>query len=911
MPSKHSKDGERDRDRDSETPKRKDKDRAHRSSRSSKKPSSRDRERDPDKPKRSSISRRSSMPIPELERRISGSSPGASKSSLPYPTFSKAHSKEAVGSRESVINPRMSLYTPDPTDLDWKRGMDGTGIQEEGIDEATGAPPSPPLTAVEPDVRTEAAAGTSKNGGMNKARRDFEDEPRPRSRTSKTSLRKSSKQDGGSRVSSSSRKSTPSTITTATPVNPRTATVEDADSLIDSIRPTSPTVSMDSVTETDTSTDSDATSLARNHHTDHSAPTLLSNADSSPNSYPDLSPRTPTQSTVHLPPVDPERKETPAMAFDLGERQTPGFGGSPMPPPPPPPPVMPIDVPRVDYLLQSGGLSHYVPRALLAAKKPSSIQPYQQYLSPQLSATMSMDIAEIFDPYNGLLDDYLTVLLKNGSVAVATGYRSVARRLLDRLEAVFARDISSETCDCTICQSRPPSVNTEEERGVNWGEVLELVSGRRELPSWPPFALTSDVQGLGISSAERRTPMQKLDIDVPEEYRDHYVRQSKKTKQTVDRWLASQPENRSSPPQEVDDEDLTFAILTHLESEQRPIYTSLLGVSSNIQESRAPTPSTKTRSELLIKTGLALQRLYRLSSPPRDPESAIFLLNNPSLHNALATLTAITSGEWEVLTSGRFDGFLWSGAETTTNPPSTTASPSLSRLPSRGPTPLSRTTTPFSNHNAAPSRGTTPFTPSHLQTQQQQNPFSRQSTPFHTLASAASRGTTPAPTALGAPVPLDEETEIAVLAEVEREIYMGMEALEDAFEALHRKAEIVRRALRERGAGLSCANQARKNGANGEGGGGVEVRMGTPASAAGWESETDDGGGGDDGASELAPDDSASNISSSRIRRPKRRNERRTPALVEEEEEEEERERERVGGGRWGLRGKSEVSSRR
>ncbi|KAI9763520.1 MAG: hypothetical protein M1835_007797, partial [Candelina submexicana] len=816
MPSKHSRDGERDRNRDPETPKRKDKDRTPRSSRSSKKPSSRDRERDPNMSKRSSTSRRSSMPIPELERRTSSASLGAAKTSLPYPTFSKAHSKEAVGSRDNVIDPRMSLYTPDPTDLDWKRGMDGTGIQEEGLEEATGAPPSPPLTAVEPDVRPEAAASSLRGSVMEQGRRSFEDiakeEERLREQTSKSSLRKSSKEDGGSKVSSRPRKSTPSMITTATPAHVRTATVEDADSLIDSIRPTSPTASMDSVTETDTSTDSDATSLARNHHTDHPAPTLISNAESSPNSYPESSPQTPTQSTVHLPPVDPERKETPAMAIDLGERQTPGFGGSPMPPPPPPPPIMPMDVPRVDYLLQSGGLSHYVPRAFLAAKKLNSIQPYQQYLSPQLSVTTSPEIAEIFDPYNGLLDDYLTVLLKNGSVAVATGYRSVARRLLDRLEAVFARDISSETCSCTICQSRPDRPqDTEEERGVSWGEVLELVSGRRELPSWPPFALTSDAQGLGISTAERKTPMQKLDIDVPEEYRDHYVRQSKKTKQSVDRWLASQTEDRSSPPQEVDDETLTFAILTHLEPDHRPVYTSLLGTPPNLQERRAPTPSVKTRSELMTKTGLALQRLFRLSAPPRDPESAIFLLNNPSLHNALATLAAITPGEWDVLTSGRFDGFLWSGAESATNPPSMTASPSLSRLPSRGPTPLSRTTTPFSAHNAAPSRGTTPFTPSsHLPTQQQQqqNPFSRQTTPFHTLASAASRGVTPAPTALGAPVPLDEETEIAVLAEVEREIYLGMEALEDAFEALHRKAEIVRRALRERGAGLSCANQA-------------------------------------------------------------------------------------------------------
>lgn len=136
------------------------------------------------------------------------------------------------------------------------------------------------------------------------------------------------------------------------------------------------------------------------------------------------------------------------------------------------------------------------------------------------------------------------------------------------------------------------------------------------------------------------------------------------------------------------------------------------------------------------------------------------------------------------------------------------------------------------------------------------------------------------PASFGGPIALDEEMEIAALAEVEREIYLGMEALEDAFEALHCKAETVRRALRERGAGLSVANQNRR-------GSYVEARMGTPSAVGnGCDSGPEDDFL-DDGIS-LAPDDSASNISSNRRRRPKRRTERRTPAPVEEEDEGEE-----------------------
>lgn len=368
--------------------------------------------------------------------------------------------------------------------------------------------------------------------------------------------------------------------------------------------------------------------------------------------------------------------------------------------------------------------------------------------------------------------------------------------------------------------------------------------------------------------------MQNLDVDVPEEYREHYIRQSKKTKQSVDKWLASQPDNPSSPPQDVDDETLTFAMLTHLEPEQRPIFSALLRLGPSRPPSRLNAPVPKAIPYTIMKTtGLAIQRLYRLPHLPRDPETAIYMLNNRTLHNVLATLASISDHEWEILVSGRFDGFLRSGADDPT-----TSSPSLSRLPSRGP----------------------PNTPG-LPPSRQPTPLSRTTTPF-------SRNPTPA--SLGAPVALDEETEIAVLAEIERDIYAGMEALEDAFEALHMKAEAVRQVLRERGAGLSVASQARTGSVP------AEARLGTPASALGnsraWEgSEGDDGyggvhggrggeygDGGDaetdvDAGSELWPDDSASNFSRSRVRRPKRRVERRvrTPGVVKEEE------------GEWGGQG--------
>ena len=499
-------------------------------------------------------------------------------------------------------------------------------------------------------------------------------------------------------------------------------------------------------------------------------------------------------------------------------------------------------IPRVDYLVHNGGLPHMIPKNFLAASDPEKFpQPSLQSL-PNPTETAA-HVEKFFAPFNVLLDDLGKVMAKNGSVAVATGYRSIARRLLDRLEAVFARDISSETCACIMCEQLVPQ-DIEVIQGLSWGEILEYVCGRQELPAWPAFVLEKHPVGLGLLE-EHRTPMQKLDIDVPEEYRAHYIRQSQKTKVSVDQWLASHSTESSSPPDDADDDTLTFAMLTHLQPADRPIFTALLGVkSSRPPSARTSPPRTSpptpggydSTTSVLASTSLAIQRLYRLAKKPRSPEAAMFLLKNPPLHNILATLSAISDHEWDILTSGRFDGFLRSGAEDST------------------PSPLSRRQTP-----SYPSRHSTP-------------------TSIRSTASAS-------PATAGAPVALDEETEIAVLAEVEREIYTGMEALEDAFEALHVKAEAVRQRLRERGAGLSMGAQMRR----GTGAAAIEARLGTPGSAVngGWEgyAETDDGI--DDAISELAPDDSASNVSSSRIRRPKRRSERRTPAAVEEEDEEE------------------------
>jgi hypothetical protein len=825
---------------------------SHRKS-STKDSDSKERERADDKAPMSSSNsrRRSSMPNINDTENLPPSNGQESKTSLPYPTFSKAHSKEAVGARDAA-RPTLNIFTPDATDLNASR----TKLPIPKTAPPSNAPPSPPLTQVDQN--------TGRRSGSNGKRADVEtiaeeDGKSTLSSKLKSRLRPESPLSNGhsrSRSDVSSDRSPTKPQLRPKPSTPLRKTVDQniklpQRSASQPTRTVSPASTFTS-TESATNASSDATSIAPDQPSIQRPGSKLLHAVAEDDVISEV---------MSIPDAGQSRGTTPyIVSMEDGRKSTSVTPASSHPPPPPPPPVLPISAPKVDYLLHNGGLPQSVPKNLLLAGKPMVVQ--QAAASPQQPPTI---VANLFEPYNQLLDDFNKVVSKNGSLAVATGYRSVARRLLDRLEAVFARDISSVSCQCSMCEraNQREEQGVDDFRGVSWGEILELVSGRRDLPMWPPFTFVASPVGLGIS-LETHVPMQKLDIDVPEEYRDHYIRQSRKTKQSVDKWLNRQTDSPTSPPEEVDDETLTFAILTHLDPQHRVDYTNLLGiVNGPIQPpSRIPspergptpqpppTPQPRNRPETLVAATVAIQRLYRLGSPPRDPEVAIFMLNNPTLHNALATLAAISSDEWEILISGRFDGFLRSGADDL---------PELNSAQSRY--------TPF---RAPHSRGPTP---SLMNVQLRQGLY-------------PSRAPTPAAGAqYGAPVAFDEETEISTLAEIERDIYLGMEALEDAFEVLHVKAETVRNALRARSAGLAATAQRRRGGADGA----IEVRMGTPASMNGgerWENETDDGLGDWDGISELAPDDSASNISSSRRRRPKRRHDRRTPALVEEDEDE-------------------------
>ncbi|EJP68561.1 5-Methylcytosine G/T mismatch-specific DNA glycosylase, putative [Beauveria bassiana ARSEF 2860] len=852
--SERKPDRERDRERDKNKDKDKDRERRHRSSKSSrskvsgeeadagsqvssvrrhrKREKDRDRARD-DGDDRSSlrtkslsdVNGRGAPPSPQTASLFDGK-----RVSLPYPSFSKAHSKEAVISRDNLSPSRGShIPTPEPTDAvddDGRRKSDDVS-RKGSTSKKSSRPPTPPETDLSADKRKSLESRLSSSHSKDRER--TKDKP-----TASGVSRSASRNEEGSRVSRRSASSSQATYI-------KSANHKSHEKL---------------------RTSESRFSSSSSRHSPHRSGSTRSvrrpegrDGHSSPSSVQDSSPRTPTQAPQFSTPFyDQHGPERPDSSI-LSKTATPAPAP---PPPPPPPPAMDLyDVPRVDYLLQNGGLPCPVPRHFLSVLP---IQNGARGTAPPLSGSDTL-----FAPFFNLLDQYNTVIEKHGSIAVATGHRSVARRLLDRLENVFSRDLPPHGCSCILCDR-----SNDMHHGLTWGDVLEWVSGRIELPEWPPFDLAEiGTRAAEISAEEPRRPSSpiKLDPDIAEEFREHYLRQTKKVRSAVDKWLNSTPETPIPPPQEVDDETLAFAILTNLDDHDRPYFNALLSGARELKPAtRAPTPMLRQRNDFVVKTGLSLQRLYRLQQAPRDAESVTYLIKNPHTHDLLVTLSNINNSEWEILTSGRFDGFLWSGADMD-DQVMTPGLSSRSQTPANGYFGSRSTMSPGPRSSSAmSSRGPTPF--------------SRGATPA-SFVSTSSVG----PSSRLA-VSNDEETEMAAIAEMEREIYQGMESLEDAFEKLHHRAEVVRTALRQRGAGLMQSLQSRRR---------VDVLPAqTPTPGAGqerasWAPSSEGEAPSDDDWFEeydIMPDDSASNISSSRHRRPKRRTERRTPAPIEEDEEE-------------------------
>ena len=360
-----------------------------------------------------------------------------SKTSLPYPSFSKAHSKESVGARDAA-RPTLNIFTPDATDVNASR----TKLSTPKTAPPRNAPPSPPLTQVDQN--------TGRRSGSSGKRVDVDtivEEDRKSTLSSKLKSKLRPESPRSIRHSRSRSDLSPDGSPTKPQLRPKPSTplrktVDQSvklpqRSVSQPTRTLSP-ASISASTESATNASSNATSIAPEQPSIQRPGSKLLHVVAND----DL-----VSQVILIPDEGHSRGATPhEILIGDGSKSasmTPAPSG---PPPPPPPPVLPINAPKVDYLLQNGGLPQAIPRNLLLAGKPMVVQ--QAAASPQQPPAI---VANLFEPYNQLLDDFNKVVSKNGSLAVATGYRSVARRLLDRLEKVFARDISSESCHCSMC----------------------------------------------------------------------------------------------------------------------------------------------------------------------------------------------------------------------------------------------------------------------------------------------------------------------------------------------------------------------------------------------------------------------------------------------------------------------------
>lgn len=366
----------------------------------------------------------------------------------------------------------------------------------------------------------------------------------------------------------------------------------------------------------------------------------------------------------------------------------------------------------VDYLLQNGGLPKPISITFSPQKDPHEIAyttnngtevPEVSYAPVDDLSGDGKSLQTIFAPLHYSLDAYTQILTNGGSVAVGTGYRSVARRLLERVEALFARDI-----------------------GLPWGETLEWLRGKRRrerlpvLPVLPVRGLlkkgssgvdegeTPTVLGNNQIPEEPRYPPPPPPIALPQPPADgqgvHQMLQEGekiRTKTKVEEWLdetetvlsttinnnasgpvlnsgstsngkandiagifyvtlANQfnlpPQNSqaltipqdaaSTASQEEEEEKLVSGIVMDLLNEsplQKELYATYLADNA-----------------LLERTMLALRRLYTSFPTHTITRSiaALYLLLHPDLHPVLEAISRITKGELDLLNSGRFDGFL-------------------------------------------------------------------------------------------------------------------------------------------------------------------------------------------------------------------------------------------------------------
>ncbi|KAF8242987.1 hypothetical protein K440DRAFT_90192 [Wilcoxina mikolae CBS 423.85] len=298
----------------------------------------------------------------------------------------------------------------------------------------------------------------------------------------------------------------------------------------------------------------------------------------------------------------------------------------------------------IDYLIPNGSLPAAVSGYFHPTHDPCNLEapPSMRGDNPDANP-----VAGIFGNLNFLLDSYLAILSSGGSIAVGTGYHSVARRLLERMETLFARNLGVD--------------------GVGWAEVLEYLRGSRP----KPFLCVLPVRGILARKEEAETPVGGQDQACRTRELAESVVAGVKVKPAmtkVEQWLeeveqvlkATGPDDCCGPSADKA-EDQCLAKQNE-DEEDRMVCEIIEGIlKNNTEENQIKNFRRFLEDKALVtKMKLALTRLYH-DHPPESitpPIVALYMLLHPELHPVLRALANVTEPELELINSGRFDAFL-------------------------------------------------------------------------------------------------------------------------------------------------------------------------------------------------------------------------------------------------------------
>ncbi|KAI5820701.1 hypothetical protein BZA77DRAFT_83026 [Pyronema omphalodes] len=291
----------------------------------------------------------------------------------------------------------------------------------------------------------------------------------------------------------------------------------------------------------------------------------------------------------------------------------------------------------IDYLLPNGSLPAPVSGYFHPTHDPCNLDP-----PPGMQGDDEVNPVEgIFGHLNFLLENYLQILSAGGSIAVGTGYNSMARRLLDQIGHVFGRDIEVD--------------------GVGWADVLEYLRGGRE----KPFLCVLPVRGLLARQEAAASVVGGRGDDKmasARELAESVVGQVKikPAMVKVEQWIAEvEAVLRMNDP----NDNFTEPLTKQEEQEERLVCEIIEGtLRNNIKEENQIKQFRRILEDRKFnsKIRLGMTRLYSDYSADSitAPIAALYVLLYPEMTRILLALADVFEDELELINSGRFDSLL-------------------------------------------------------------------------------------------------------------------------------------------------------------------------------------------------------------------------------------------------------------